>query len=377
METWEQKQITDNLNELIRLTFCTSSVLAYLVSKRILSADDCSVLRAITMHHEQSFKLYEILLTKTNGYSELHKVLQTENQTGASDILERGFLEQGPLQITKRIEYDRNINGCAETGKFYKGKFGGRDVAVKEIDIKLHGIKIVWNEVKLLLKSDAHENIIRYLTIERKDDYTLMALEQCITTLQRLFKSPQDNRPNIVSTELLRQATLGVAHLHSLHIVHGNLKPENVVLCDISTNVIRVKITDFRAGKSFNDEDILDTCRSSLLIAEGVGWMAPEIAEILDNTDSENYSLPRTVQNELNAKMTYASDIFSLGCIFYFVMTGGQHPFGTMLKRQCYILDKQYKIDSEINSTLVRRMTEYDAVFRPQAAELLTDAMFM
>lgn len=41
---------------------------------------------------------------------------------------------------------------------------------------------------------------------------------------------------------------------------------------------------------------------------------------------------------------TSAVDIFSAGCIFYYVVSGGQHPFGDSLRRQANILAGSYQL---------------------------------
>lgn len=42
---------------------------------------------------------------------------------------------------------------------------------------------------------------------------------------------------------------------------------------------------------------------------------------------------------------TTAVDIFSLGCVYYYVLSDGQHLFGDFLKRQANILTNEYKIE--------------------------------
>lgn len=41
---------------------------------------------------------------------------------------------------------------------------------------------------------------------------------------------------------------------------------------------------------------------------------------------------------------TCAVDIFSAGCVFYYVVSGGQHPFGDSLRRQANILAGAYQL---------------------------------
>lgn len=46
----------------------------------------------------------------------------------------------------------------------------------------------------------------------------------------------------------------------------------------------------------------------------------------------------------LRVLQTCAVDIFSAGCIFYYVVSGGQHPFGDSLRRQANILSGSYQL---------------------------------
>lgn len=41
---------------------------------------------------------------------------------------------------------------------------------------------------------------------------------------------------------------------------------------------------------------------------------------------------------------TCAVDVFSLGCIYYYVLTIGSHPFGDALKRQANIIQGEYSL---------------------------------
>lgn len=43
---------------------------------------------------------------------------------------------------------------------------------------------------------------------------------------------------------------------------------------------------------------------------------------------------------------TYTVDIFSAGCVFYYVVSDGSHPFGKSLQRQANILLGAYSLES-------------------------------
>jgi serine/threonine-protein kinase/endoribonuclease IRE1 len=61
-------------------------------------------------------------------------------------------------------------------------------------------------------------------------------------------------------------------------------------------------------------------------IAGTEGWIAPEM--MLGNRST-----------------TCAVDVFSLGCVYYFVLTNGSHPFGESFRRQANILTGEYNLD--------------------------------
>jgi len=99
--------------------------------------------------------------------------------------------------------------------------------------------------VALLRESDAHPNVIRYFCTEQDRQFkfvpTLLfkflsstiksknilcryiALELCVATLQDYVEG-RYNGPPIEGITILRHATAGLAHLHSLDIVHRDIK---------------------------------------------------------------------------------------------------------------------------------------------------------
>jgi len=91
----------------------------------------------------------------------------------------------------------------------------------------------------------------------------------------------------------------------------------------------------------------VDKNEQRFLTAEvgSAGWKAPEIL--------------------LNLNKGKPVDIFSLGCIYFFLATGGQHPFGDIYQREQNILNGLYSLellenDYELRS-LVGKMIEKDA----------------
>ncbi|KXG47633.1 uncharacterized protein PGRI_015030 [Penicillium griseofulvum] len=92
----------------------------------------------------------------------------------------------------------------------------------------------------------------------------------------------------------------GLSVLHKLGITHRDIKPENVLV--VAQNPIRVKIADF--GISKLSQKGITQPRTQ---AGTDGYMAPECFGINNRTKESSY--------------THAVDIWSLGCLVYYILT--------------------------------------------------------
>lgn len=82
---------------------------------------------------------------------------------------------------------------------------------------------------------------------------------------------------------------------------------------------------------------------------------------------------------------TTSVDIFSLGCVFYYVLTDGLHIFGDSFKRQANILAAEYNfggLDSTDSSEsilaiqLIKDMINHDPAIRPKASTVKNHPLF-
>ncbi|XP_042545749.1 serine/threonine-protein kinase/endoribonuclease IRE2 [Dipodomys spectabilis] len=224
------------------------------------------------------------------------------------------------ITLVGKISFNpQDVLGRGAGGTFvFRGQFEGRAVAVKRLLREC--FSLVQREVQLLQESDRHPNVLRYFCTERGPQFHYIALELCQASLQEYVEKASPGSWGLEPKMVLQQMMSGLAHLHSLHIVHRDLKPGNILITGPdSQGRGRVVLSDFGLCKK------LPAGRYSFSLRSGIpgteGWMAPELLQ-LPPPDSP----------------TSAVDIFSSGCVFYYVLSGGNHPFGQSLYRQANIL---------------------------------------
>eukprot|EP00062_Callorhinchus_milii_P019916 gi/632974979/ref/XP_007903973.1/ PREDICTED: serine/threonine-protein kinase/endoribonuclease IRE2 [Callorhinchus milii] len=259
----------------------------------------------------------------------------------------------------------KEVLGHGAEGTFvFRGCFDDRNVAVKRILPEC--FNFAEREVQLLRESDEHPNVIRYFCTEKDKQFYYIAIELCAATLQEYVEGPRLDHLNLDPVIMLFQAMSGLAHLHSLNIVHRDLKPRNILLSlPNSHGNIRVVISDFGLCKK------LSVGRHSFSLRSGIpgteGWIAPEV-----------------LQEEPKDRPTFAIDIFSAGCVFYYVVSKGKHPFSDTLHRQSNILLGTYCLDhfkeenheNVVGKDLIEQMISGDPQQRPSAQHVLKHPFF-
>nr|XP_046194436.1 serine/threonine-protein kinase/endoribonuclease IRE1-like [Oncorhynchus gorbuscha] len=259
------------------------------------------------------------------------------------------------------------ILGHGTEGTFvFRGRFDGRRVAVKRILPEC--FDVAEREVQLLRESDEHPNVIRYYCTERDKLFTYIAIELCAATLQQYVEDPSCHA-GLSPVTVLQQTMCGLSHLHSLNIVHRDLKPRNILLSQPGPlGRVRALISDFGLCKKIPEGRTSFSLRSGIPGTEG--WIAPEV--LLD-TPGNNPT-----------RCDQAVDVFSAGCVFYYVVSRGQHPFGDTLRRQANILTGEYFLthflehvhDDVIARDLIERMINSDPESRPSTSSILKHPFF-
>ena len=201
-------------------------------------------------------------------------------------------------KINERYEIIRSI-GEGGMANVYLGydTILDRNVAIKILRGDLSGDeKFVrrFQREALSASSLAHPNIVEMYDVGEDDGLYYIVMEYVDgKTLKQLLKK----RGNLTLSEaidIMLQLTDGMAHAHDSYIVHRDLKPQNVMIKDDG----QIKITDFGIAMALNSTQLTQTNS----VMGSVHYLPPEQAS--------------------GKGSTIKSDIYSIGIIFYELLSG-------------------------------------------------------
>lgn len=274
-----------------------------------------------------------------------------------------------------------------------EGIYDGRKVAVKRL-VRAHH-DVAFKEIQNLIASDQHPNIVRWYGVEYDHDFVYLSLERCACSLYDLIqmysesfqkmgradmqavKSMTDYKgcldlmngimhelhlwrpngyPSPILLKLMRDIVSGLVHLHALGIIHRDLKPHNVLI--VKENFLCGKLSDMGISRRLVGD--MSSLGHHATGSGSSGWQAPE--------------------QLLLGRQTRAVDLFSLGCVLFYCITCGRHPFGDHLERDVNVAK------NKVNLFLVEHIPEAVDLFtqllnpnselRPRASEVLHHPLF-
>ncbi|KAL0238111.1 hypothetical protein GEMRC1_012584 [Eukaryota sp. GEM-RC1] len=211
-------------------------------------------------------------------------------------------------------------------------------VAVKLISLTEEGRINLQKEMNLLLQLN-HPAVLRVYGLSYWEDRIGIVMERASSSL------PCPNSFSFITVEYAKQLCQGVSYLHSKSIVHGDLKPGNVLVVDN-----RIRIADF--GTSRNIALTSTVPRSNAMT---LAYAAPE---------------------QFDNKVTPQSDIYSLGIVLYELFHNrhafeGMSIFGVMgTKQKGLSLPFDKSIPTEL-ANIVKRCLAVDSALRPRIIEII------
>ncbi len=157
-----------------------------------------------------------------------------------------------------------------------------------------------------------HRNIVRAYDVDQEKDTHFLVMEY--VPGQSLHELVVKSGPVdfVAAAEYMRQAAEGLQHAHRIGMVHRDIKPGNLLLDEKGI----VKLLDLGLARFFDDKDENSlTVKHDEKVLGTADFLSPEQALNSHTVDGR-------------------SDIYSLGCTFYFLLTGHPpFPEGTLAQR--------------------------------------------
>ena len=264
------------------------------------------------------------------------------------------------LKIIQSINLKDEINLDNEKGKKYKnikkiGEGGFGDVYLVEKDNNYYALKKLkfkltkeelkqYQEILNILLKIKNENIIKYYEFFLENDYLNIVMEYCGDTDLKQFIKNQKAKNELIEEELIKdfiiQICNGLKEIHNNGIIHRDLTPDNIFIDKNN----KIKIGDFSISKVLT--------KSTLFSINKYGkyyYFAPEF--------------------ELEGKFNYKTDIYSLGCIIYELITLNEYYIDKKIK------ENDCKIDNNIYNSkwqeVIELLLNKNYKLRPDIEEVL------
>ncbi|KAK1236156.1 serine/threonine protein kinase, AGC [Marasmius sp. AFHP31] len=197
----------------------------------------------------------------------------------------------------------------------YKGSYKGKEVCLKALrtfsqddtDRRIHQLckeTLLWTQLR-------HNNVLPLYGV---NDELVPHAGFCLVSpwmvngniMQYLARNPSHDRLTAI-----REVAAGIAYLHSLQIVHKDIKPQNILVDEDG----HCRLADFGLSNAVAETS---TLFSAIVTHSNSGgtlrYMAPELLQ-----PTENLQPPGSSEN---VDIARAGDIYAYGCSAYEIVTG-------------------------------------------------------
>jgi len=284
---------------------------------------------------------------------------RSKSERVSSTGLNDRSLTMAASNVNRRIEFDYDIReeiGSGAIGKVYRAveRISGSPWAVKIVPTRQFAMdgRISFDDLlheARMLRQIAHPAIVSIREVYCSD--VAFSIVMQLVRGGDLFTRILNRRvyPEKDAREVMRYLLSALAYLHERSIVHRDVKPENILLRSLSSDV-DVLLTDFGLAKAAKAG-----CKTFCGTPQ---YLAPEVLSRKSSFQDTSYD-------------GAAADIWSLGVVL-FVLLSGMQP------AQCdWFLESPWAMISMGGKSLVRQMTVIKPSLRPSAASLLNTPWLM
>jgi serine/threonine protein kinase len=204
-----------------------------------------------------------------------------------------------------------------------------------------------------------HPNIVRVFDFGVDEElaipYLVMELLEGRTLTQMVEEKPLEERR---AANLMAQVAKALTDAHSHGVVHRDLKPDNILVVQLPDGDEHIKVLDFGLAKVWDTDGSESLVTQSGHISGTPAFMSPEqiVGEPVD----------------------YRADLYSLGCVLYYVMVGslafeGEEALSIVIKQvnepapSLQEAMGETRRPSEAVSTLYDRLLSKDPDERPNS----------
>ncbi|UJR34494.1 hypothetical protein I4U23_021902 [Adineta vaga] len=218
----------------------------------------------------------------------------------------------------KRVEFSKELSlqlkeklGKGAFGTVYKGTYYAFEIACKVIDSQLS--KVTTKETNIL-KTLHHPNIVRYIDVIYTSKQTFVVMEYIDGgTLYNYIKQTSYSNGYWINThKMMINIAYAMSYLHGKHIVHADLKSDNILL---KSNNVAV-LSDFGLSKIIKETAILSSSGNT----GAIRWLSPELCA--NNRE----------------RSSYMSDVWAYGCVLLEIITK-KVPWEDMFENMYDLMD--------------------------------------